>query len=133
MASRPARYRPSRSELDTFEALDLSEREAQEVRAMKTKNSRQGDPVMTQGHAAQPVQVRARAGQDPIDVLVVDVWKKVAVLVVGWLILLGLALLALSSVAERPPRPLPPRRTEAVAPGSRATQSQPTGPQGNPR
>jgi hypothetical protein len=132
MASTPARYRPSRSEPATLEAFDLSEREAQEGRAMKAKTSRQGDTVMTQGHSATPAQVHASAGQDQIDVLVADLWRKVAVLVVGWLMLLGLALLALSSVAQWPP--LPPRRTEVVAPGSRETQSQPTGPQReNPR
>jgi hypothetical protein len=123
---------------------------AQEARPMKAMTSRQDDPVMTRAHSASwaststggapprpddgpgapPDQVQPMAGEDYGDPLLKDVWKQVAVVVVGWLILLGLTLLILSTLAQQPP-PAPsaaPVRSKVIAPGSSGIQPQQPGP-----
>jgi hypothetical protein len=115
---------------------------------MKATTSRQGDPVMTRAHSARfrtptptgstspcpedlpgapSAQAQPMAGQDRGDLLLVDLWKQAAVAVVGWLILLGLALLALSTVAQQPPPapPVAPVRSKVVAPGFQSQQPGP--------
>lgn len=124
---------------------------AQETGAMKAATSRQDDPVMTRAHSAwswaststggalprrddvpgvPPAQVQPMAGQDYGDPLLRDVWKLVAVAVVGWLILLGLTLFTLSTLAQQPP-PAPsaaPARSKVIAPGFSGIQPQQPGP-----
>ena len=120
---------------------------AQEARALKAMTSRQDNPVMTRAHSAwswaststggapprpddgpgaPPDQVQPMAGEDYGDPLLRDVWKQVAVVVAGWLILLGLTLLTLSTLAQQPPPapPAAPVRSNVVAPGFSGTQSQ---------
>jgi hypothetical protein len=138
-------------QLATFEAFDLSERKAQEARAMQATTSRQGDPVMTRAHSARvrtptptgsappcpedvpgapSAQAQPMDEQDRGDLPLVDLWKQAAVAVAGWLVLLGLALLALSTVAQQPPPapPVAPVRSNVVAPGFHGIQSQQPGP-----
>ena len=107
---------------------------AQETRALKAETSRQHDPAMTRAHSAwswaststgsapprpdhvpgaPPAQVQPMAGQDYGDPLLRDVWKEVAIAVVGWLMLLGLTLLTLSALAQQPP----PAPSAAQQPG----------------
>lgn len=124
---------------------------AQETRVRKTATSPQDDRAMTRAHSvwswaststggapprpddvpgAPPVQVQPMAGQDYGDPLLRGVWKQVAVAVVGWLILLGLTLFTLSTLAQQPP-PAPsatPVRSKVIAPGFSGIQPQQPGP-----
>ena len=119
---------------------ELAGREAQEAGAMKPTASRQGDPVMTRAHSARsrpsrstvsapprphdapgapPAQVEPTAGRNGGDPLVREVWKQAVVTVAGWLILLGLTLLTLSTLTKQPPpmSPVEPVRSKVAAPG----------------
>ena len=122
---------------------------AQETRALKAETSRQDDPVMTRDHSAwssaststggaparpdhvpgaPPAQVQPMAGQNYRDPLLRDVWKQVAIAVVGWLILLGLTLLILSALAQQPPPAPSAAPVRSIAPGFSGIQPQQPGP-----
>jgi hypothetical protein len=111
---------------------------AQETRARKAATSRQDDRAMTRAHSAGSGASRSTGGAPrPDDVpgahgdpLLRGVWKQVAVAVVGWLILLGLTLFTLSTLAQQPP-PAPsatPGRSKVIAPGFSVLQPQQLGP-----
>jgi hypothetical protein len=121
---------------------------AQEARPMKAMTSRQDDPVMTRAHSgswaststggapprsddgpgAPPDRVQPMAGENSGDPLLRDVWTQVAVVVAGWLILLGLTLLTLSTLAQQPPPAPTAERSKLIAPGFSGTQPQQPGP-----
>jgi hypothetical protein len=67
-------------------------------------------------------------GQDRGDL--VGVWRQAAVVVAAWLIILGLALLALFRLAQppAPASPTMPTRSEIVAPGLLVLKAQQPGP-----
>lgn len=119
---------------------ELAGREAQEAGATKPMASRQGDPVMTRVHSARPrpptstvsapprppdapggppAQAQPSAGRNGGDPLVREVRKQAVVAVAGWLILLGLTLLTLSTLTRQPPpvSPVEPVRSKVAAPG----------------
>jgi hypothetical protein len=56
--------------------------------------------------------------QDHADLILWDVWKRAGIAVAGWLLLLGLALFALSKVAQPlpPAPPSAPARANVIAP-----------------
>ena len=89
------------------------------------QESRQDDPVMTRARSASWASTStggAPPRSDDGDPLLRDVWTQVAVVATGWLILLGLTLLTLSTLAQQPP-PAP-----TAAPGFSGTQPQQPGP-----
>ena len=112
---------------------------AQETRARKAATSRQDDRAMTRAHSAGSGASRSTGGAPPRpddvrgahgDPLLRGVWRQVAVAVVAWLILLGLTLFTLSTLAQQPP-PAPsatPGRSKVIAPGFSVLQPQQPGP-----
>jgi hypothetical protein len=114
------------------------------ARAMKARTSRQGDSIMNRGHSTRfggtpprpddipgttAVRARRMAWQDRGDPLIVDVWRRVAVVAAGWLVLLAMALLALSTVPLQPspPPPVTPVRSEFIVPGFNGIQPEKPG------
>jgi hypothetical protein len=70
----------------------------------KARTSRRDDLVMTRADSAPfgtPDTGRIPPPREGTDPLLGDVWRQAAVALAGWLILLGLTLLALSAVAQQ--------------------------------
>lgn len=98
----------------------------------KARTSRRDDPVMTRTDSAPFGTLdtgRIPPPRDGNDPLLGDVWRQAAVALAGWLILLGLTLLALSAVAQQasPGSAVGPSRL--VTPGFRGSFPQQPSPE----
>jgi hypothetical protein len=83
--------------------------------------SRLTDSVPPRPHDARRIPA-PRDGGDP---LLGDLWRQAAVALAGWLLLLGLTLLALSIVAQQPSpaSPVAPGPSKLIMPGFRSSLS----------
>ena len=115
-------HRPARGRATVMGKARTSRRE--DLVVTRTDSTPFGTPPSTASVPPCPHDAaRSPAPRHGDDPLLGDLWRKAAVALAGWLLLLWLTLLALSTVARQPPpvSPVAPGPSELIAPGFRGS------------